>query len=237
MQGDEGTTTTDTSTTTTGEAGTTTTQAATTTATPSGDQATQQDTATTEADAGNGEGGDTATAAAPEAYSFTMPEGMELDTAAVERYAPVFQELGLTQEQAQRLVDLRAAEVKAMQDGAGESAEKWYAERRAAEIAEANESGEAAIKADKEIGGANFDPVRSRVIEAVGSIGTPELRAEFDRLGLGNNPELVRFVNRLIDYRPQDRGEGGSTVTGGDLPFAQRWARGATQMRGEPPAK
>lgn len=221
MQGEEGTTT-DTSTTTTGEAGTTATQAATT-VTPQEGQVTQQAATTTDAEAGKGEEGDTATAGAPESYTaFTMPEGMELDTAAVERYEPVFRELGLTQDQAQRLVDLRAAEIKAMQDGAGDTAEKWYAERRSAEIAEANESGLIALKADKEIGGANFEPVRNRVIEAIGQVGTPELKAEFDRLGLGNNPEMVRLVNRLIDYRPQDRGERGGGASGAQRSIAER---------------
>lgn len=144
----------------------------------------------------------------PEAYEFAMPEGVEIDQEAVDRYSPVFKELKLTQAQAQKLVDLRAAEIAAMTEGASEKAEQWYAERRQQEIAAANEAGITAIKADKEIGGEHFEPIKNRVMEAVGAVGTPELRATFDKLGLGNDPEIVRVFNRLIDYTPPDKGEG-----------------------------
>src|SRR3546814_20059831 len=59
----------------------------------------------------------------------------------------------------------------------------------------------------KEIGGDKFDGVKSRVIEAVGAVATPEAKQAFDELGWGNHPELIRLVNRLIDYTPQDKGE------------------------------
>ena len=40
---------------------------------------------------------------APETYAdFTLPEGVELDTALLTDAAPLFKELGLTQEQAQK---------------------------------------------------------------------------------------------------------------------------------------
>ena len=180
--------------------------------------ATETTTATTEAkpDEARVEG-------APEKYAdFTMPEGMDVDTAALEGFAPVAKELNLTQEQAQKLVDYYAGRVKAQTEGAGEAAEKWYGERRAAEIAQANETGIAAIKADAEIGGPKFDSTKARIDEAIGAVGTPELRAKFDTLGLGNDPDLVRLVNRLIDYTPQDRGERGGGAGGApDKTYAQ----------------
>ena len=51
---------------------------------------------------------------APDQYeAFTVPEGQELDEAVLEQYSPVFKELGLSQEQAQKLVDVQAAQVAA----------------------------------------------------------------------------------------------------------------------------
>jgi hypothetical protein len=165
--------------------------------------------------------GDTEAAEVPETYTFEMPEGMELDQGLLDKATPTFKELGLTNEQASKLVGIYAEHVKAQADGSAEAIEAWYAERRQAEIAEANEAGIAAIKADKEIGGANFEPVKARVVEAVGAIGTPELRQTFDKLGLANDPEIVRFIHRCIDYTPQDKGEtpaggGGATESEGD---------------------
>ncbi len=43
---------------------------------------------------------------APEKYAFTAPEGQELDTSALAQFEPVARELNLTQEQAQKLVDV-----------------------------------------------------------------------------------------------------------------------------------
>lgn len=204
----------------------TTTDAATGSATPpgSGDAPQTTDTTTPEKldDKGPDKGADPDKPAegVPEAYEFAMPEGMELDQGLLDKATPTFKELGLTNEQASKLVGIYAEHVKAMTEGASEKAEEWYAQRRQQEIATANEAGITAIKADKEIGGDNFEPVKQRVVAAVGAIGTPELRATFDKLGLGNDPELVRFIHRCIDYTPPDKGEGpgegGVTTSAGD---------------------
>lgn len=202
----------------TGAADTSATEATTTAAATDATQSTDAQ--------GNTAAGDTTDTAAaggevPETYTFQMPEGMELDQGLLDKATPTFRELGLTNEQASKLVGIYAEAVKAQADGSAEAIEAWYGERRQAEIAAANEAGITAIKADKEIGGANFEPVKARVVEAVGAIGTPELRQTFDKLGLGNDPEIVRFIHRCIDYTPQDKGEtpaggGGATESAGD---------------------
>lgn len=162
----------------------------------------------------------------PETYTFEMPEGMTLDQGLLDKATPTFKELGLTNEQASKLVGIYAEAVKAQADGSAEALQAWYADQRQAEITAANEAGITAIKADKEIGGANFEPVKARVVEAVGAIGTPELRQTFDKLGLANDPEIVRFIHRCIDYTPQDKGEtpaggGGGKESDGDRAYAQ----------------
>lgn len=195
---------------TTATATTTTTAAATDTTASTTATETATDAANPQKDGGSTATETTDTVGAPEAYeAFQVPEGMTLDEAAVAKFAPVFKENGLTQAQAQALVNAYAEQIKAQQEGAGESAEQWYAERRAAEVAKANEDGIAALKSDTELGGGNFDAVRTRVIEAVGATATPEFRDFVNANGLGNHPEFVRLVNRLIDYSPEDRGERG----------------------------
>lgn len=142
-----------------------------------------------------------------EAYqAFSVPDGVTLDQAAVDRFTPKFRELGLSQDQAQGLVDAFAEHQAALVAGSAEQAEQWYADRRAREIAEANDAGLTAIKADPELGGPKFEAMHARVTAAIGAVATPEIRAEMDKHGWGNNPELVRLVSRLIGYREPDPG-------------------------------
>lgn len=49
---------------------------------------------------------------APEKYEFKAPEGMTLDQALVDKVSPIFKELGLTQEQANKLFNAYAENVK-----------------------------------------------------------------------------------------------------------------------------
>ena len=50
--------------------------------------------------------------AAPESYTdFSVPEGHTLDAAAIESATPLFRELGLSQDQAQKLVDFYSTQV------------------------------------------------------------------------------------------------------------------------------
>lgn len=202
-------------------AGTGAADTSTTTATTTDASATDASTAATPADGktATGESSTTSATGVPEAYSFQMPEGVTLDQAAVDRFTPLFKEAGLSQEGAQKLVDAYAALMAEQSTGSEQQAEQWYADRRAREIAEGNERDLTALRADAELGGAKFDGVHQRVIAAIGAVGTPEMRATFDRLGLGNNPEVVRLVHRLIDYRAPDPGHqpaGGGGVGGSD---------------------
>lgn len=148
--------------------------------------------------------------AVPESYTFTMPEGVALDTGLADSMSPLFREAGLSQAQAQKLVDAYAAHVAKLQEGGKAAFDSAYAERLSAERAAQSESWLAATKADTEIGGAKFEQVKARVIEAIGQVATPEAKQAFNELGWGNHPELIRLVHRLIDYQPQDRGERGS---------------------------
>lgn len=56
---------------------------------------------------------------APETYAdFTVPEGQTLDKAMIEGAIPIFKELGLTQEAAQKLVDFHTSQAKSSTEAA-----------------------------------------------------------------------------------------------------------------------
>lgn len=64
----------------------------------------------------------------PETYEFKVPEGMELDQAMSDRFTPIFKEIGLTQEQAQKLVDGYAPILKERAESTKNEAAESYKE-------------------------------------------------------------------------------------------------------------
>jgi len=143
----------------------------------------------------------------PDAYVFDMPEGVTLDQTLLDKATPTFQELGLTNAEAAKLVSIYAERMTEMTAGGEEAFNAAYTERAQADVAQRKEQWIEQAKADKEIGGSNFEPVKSRVMDAIGAVGTPEAKQAFNEQGWGNHPELIRTFNRLIDYIPEDKGE------------------------------
>ncbi len=121
----------------------------------------------------------------PEKYEFKIPEGMELDTKALEAFSPIAKELRLTNEQAQKLVDLYAAQIKDINT--------QIINTRQAQLQE----WETKSKSDQEFGGNKFNENLAIAIRALEKFGTKELRALLDETGLGSNPEVVRMFYRI----------------------------------------
>lgn len=126
--------------------------------------------------------------AAPEKYEFAAPEGQELDANALSVFEPIAKELGLTQEQAQKLVDIYP-QIQQQQ------AEAW-----SKQIAEWGEQ----VKADKEIGGDKFNASVGLAQRALDQFGNPELREYLNASGLGNHPALVRFCTKVGKSMAED---------------------------------
>lgn len=122
----------------------------------------------------------------PETYEFKAPEGATLDTELVKDFAPLAKELGLSQDAAQKVVDLYAAKVlprlqAAQQELQQQTVQKWLED----------------AKADKEIGGAKFDENARTAQKAIARFATPELKDFLNATGFGNHPEIVRFCARI----------------------------------------
>ncbi|CAI0712139.1 Uncharacterised protein [Serratia quinivorans] len=126
--------------------------------------------------------------AAPEKYEFAAPEGQELDANALSVFEPIAKELGLTQEQAQKLVDIYP-QIQQQQ------AEAW-----SKQVAEWGEQ----VKADKEIGGDKFTASVGLAQRALDQFGNPELREYLQVSGLGNHPALVRFCTKVGKSMAED---------------------------------
>lgn len=114
----------------------------------------------------------------PEKYEFTMPDGVELDTAAAEEFSALAKELKLSQADAQRIADV-AAKMQQKQAETHVATVKGWAD---------------SCKTDKEFGGDNLDQNLSVARKAIDTFGSPELKALLNTSGLGNHPEVVRFA-------------------------------------------
>lgn len=149
--------------------------------------ATEQDEATilggTEGDESGAENADDGKKAedegAPEEYAdFTLPEGFELDDATKASFKQLAKQHNLSQSAAQGLIDLHTQVVTAALDESRKVVAAWAEE----------------VRADKDLGGANYDSTLADVKRAMGRFGTPALRELLNSSGLGNHPEVVRFV-------------------------------------------
>lgn len=127
--------------------------------------------------------GDGSVSGAPDTYSdFTLPEGVESDAAAMQEASALFKELGLTQEQAQKLVDFQA---KKIQEGSASQADT-YSQLVNGWLDEA--------KGDKEYGGEHFDENAAIAAKAVNTFGSPKFKELLETYGIGNHPEMIRFA-------------------------------------------
>lgn len=121
-------------------------------------------------------------AGAPEKYeAFKAPEGATLDPGVMGQFEEAARELNLPQDAAQKMVDKMAPIMAARQ------AEQLQAMR----TSWAEES-----KADKEFGGEQLSANMAHAQKAMTQFATPELKALLNDSGLGNHPELIRFMVR-----------------------------------------
>lgn len=147
---------------------------------------------------------------APEKYTdFTAPEGMTLDTEGVTALQTFAKENNLSQANAQKLVDLA---VKNAQTNAANQAKQW-ADARTTWVAE--------IKADKEVGGANFPASVALAQKAIAQFGSPELNKVMES-GYGDNPAMFKFCVAIGKRLGEDKVVNGTTGSGDVKSVAQQ---------------
>ena len=140
------------------------------------------------------------TPSVPEAYDFKAPDGLTLDADLLAEASPIFKELGLSQDAAQKLVDFYATKSKTTNEALAKTVDDMRAGWR-------NE-----IAADKEIGG-KLDSVKIELGRAKDKMSA-ETRAAFDNAmnttGMGDHPGIVKGLYELAKLVNE-----GTHVTGG----------------------
>jgi hypothetical protein len=122
----------------------------------------------------------------PDTYeAFTLPEGVALDPEIDAKLKETAKELGLTQEQAQKIADL----------GAQQSA-RWVGDLNA-QVEATSQSWVDAAKADPEIGGNRLGDTLSASKLALDRFATPELKELLETSRLGNHPEVIRLMAKV----------------------------------------
>jgi hypothetical protein len=120
-----------------------------------------------------------APAGAPEAYAeFAMPEGVAIDEEMLGEFSGVAKDLNLTQEAAQKVVDLAAKMRQA----------------DAAAIVQVRADWLQATQIDAEIGGDKLGENLATAKRGLEAYGSPALRELLNSTGLGNHPEVIRLL-------------------------------------------
>lgn len=194
------------------------TTATTTPNTESQSQATGSTTPTTSTQteaAANTEGEkkpDAAAQGAPEAYTdFTLPDGLILSKETLEAATPIFRELGLSQEAAQKLVSFHADQLKAATASAAEAS---YTEMRKDWAAKTLSHPDIRDAVDTDSGKRGIDAVKINIGRALGALGDATLADEFkaamDLTGAGDHPAFVRAINKFAGLIAEGRPVSGS---------------------------
>jgi hypothetical protein len=131
---------------------------------------------------------------APEKYELTVPEGLTLNEAGLEKVTGLFKELNLTNEQAQRLVNAEGEYIKEL---AQKQNEAW---QQTVDGWKEDTTKEFGTKLQEEL---------SNVARVFNQFATPEeaqaLKEDLEWSGLGNKKEWVRFLSKIGKQLAEDK--------------------------------
>lgn len=139
---------------------------------------------------------------APEEYGdFTVAEGVVLDAAILDDFKAAAKELDLSQDKAQKLVDLGVKMRQADAEAIVAIREEWVGQS----------------KADTEFGGDKLDESLATAKRALDAFGSPALVEFLNSTGAGNHPEIIRLLVNAGKTVSED-----SFVKGGKAPPGAR---------------
>lgn len=131
-------------------------------------------------------------------YDLKAPEGIEAKS--VEQFTEVAKEMKLTPADAQKLVDWYA---KTAQAKGQDMAKVWE---------DTNTGWVNSAKADKEIGGDKFDASVTGAKQALAKFGNDGFKEALSLTGMGNHPEMVRFLFKVSKAMAEDKPVTGQTA-------------------------
>lgn len=155
-------------------------------------------------DAGKAEDDKGDAAGAPEAYdtsAFQMPEGVEFDQEGFEAIEPVLRDLGLSQDNAAKLMEAYSGKIVPMLTARGEKQLQDAGTKLMADMAKE-------LHADPKVGGVHLEESKALCARAIqASLPDKDERAQFTQFlsetGLGNN----RFLMRVLAHAGREMGE------------------------------
>ncbi len=141
----------------------------------------------------------------PEKYDLKLPEGSQLPPAHVEKLASLAKERGLSQDEAQAMLDrdsgLISSYAKEQQDQFKKQSDTWKAE----------------FVADKEFGGEKATENVELAHRVVKRFADDKFVQELERSGLGDHPDLLRTFARIGKEMSEDRLRMPNTQGGGGV--------------------
>ena len=140
--------------------------------------------------------------AATQYEKFTIPEGFDYDDGKVSEFTALARELNLSQEQAQKLVDLHVRHWLGYEEGLKAQKEAW---------------GKEAME-DPEFGGQKFVQSLRDAHRFINIFGGEKLKLALDATGAGSHPEIFKAFARAGRILGEDqlvKGAGAAPVGGG----------------------
>jgi len=126
---------------------------------------------------------------APESYDLKMPEGVELDEKALEKFEPVLRELDLDNDQANKLATVFGEHMQATVEAHNQNiTESWN---------ETKSGWEESLKSDPDFGGNNYEKNVEIALQAVEQFGGDELKEAFEQTGMGSHPAMVKAFTAI----------------------------------------
>lgn len=123
----------------------------------------------------------------PEKYELKLPEGSLLNAKRVEKISEIAKQKGLSNDEAQALLESENESVRefaaGQYEGLKETAGRWLND----------------AKADKDIGGEKFNEVVEVAHRAINhfSNGDETIKKFLDESGMGNKPEVIKFFYNI----------------------------------------
>lgn len=129
----------------------------------------------------------------PTYTDFKLPEGLVIDPEAMKVAGDMFADAGLSQEQAQKFIDLAV------------SREQAAAQRSVQAFVDMQNKWVREVKDDPEIGGDKLAATLASGARAIDRLGIPGLKEALDYTGAGNNPAIVKAFARIGQMMAEDR--------------------------------
>lgn len=131
--------------------------------------------------------------ARPSYDEFKLPPGLSADPESLKPATELFAETGLSQDQAQKFIDLAMAR------------ETAAAQRSVQAFVDLQNQWVSEIKADPDIGGNKLKASLASAARAIDRLDVPGLREALNFTGAGNHPAVVKAFVRLGQLISEDR--------------------------------